>query len=282
MPLFLFPTLNLIVKKETFMNLENLLLHLQIDGWCVVEEVIPKEDVERVRRSVLETVPRHRNPKAPKGIGFVSGLINHDQSFAPYLADPRLLGIARRLFGAHVRISMTSAIVNYPGNDRGGLHADWPFNQNNAGHVPVPYPDTPMHLTTIWMLSTFTPENGGTLVVPGSHRTPNNPTGNIGLDGKAPYPTELQVTGPAGSVMVFDSRLWHATAPNGSSEPRVALAIRYAPWWLNLEVLMPGSVERARMVDEPGKTDNQVPPVPKEVYDALPADVKPLYRHWVR
>lgn len=264
------------------MDIENLLLRLRIDGWCAVEEVIPKGDVERVRRSVLETVPRHRNPQAPKGIGFVAGLINYDQSFAPYLADPRLLGIAERLFGEHVRVSMTSAIVNYPGNERGGLHADWPFNQNNAGHVPAPYPDAPMHLTTIWMLSAFTPENGGTLVVPGSHRTGDNPTGDPRIDAKAPYPTELQVTGPAGSVMVFDSRLWHATAPNRSAEPRVALAIRYAPWWLNLEVLMPGSVERARMVDEPGKTDNQVPPVPKQVYETLPANVKPLYRHWVR
>ncbi|OGG44233.1 MAG: hypothetical protein A3F84_09555 [Candidatus Handelsmanbacteria bacterium RIFCSPLOWO2_12_FULL_64_10] len=265
------------------MDLENLLLRLRIDGWCVVEGVIPKGDVERVRRSVLETVGRRQNPQAPRqNIGFVAGLINFDQSFAPYLADPRLIGAAERLFGPHVRISMTSAIINYPGNERGGWHADWPYNQNNAGHIPAPYPDAPMHLTTLWMLSEFMVENGGTLVVPGSHRTSDNPTGDIGLDPKAPYPSEIQATGPEGSVMVFDSRLWHATAPNRSDEPRVALAVRYAPWWLNLEVMRPGSVERARMVDEPGKTENQVPPVPKAVYDALPANVKPLYRHWVR
>ena len=27
-------------------------------------------------------------------------------------------------------------------------NADWPFNQKNAGHVPSPYPDAVMHLTT--------------------------------------------------------------------------------------------------------------------------------------
>lgn len=264
------------------MDLDRPLLHLRIDGWCVVEEVVPKEDVERVRRSVLETVARRQNPQAPPDIGFVAGLINHDQSFAPCLADPRLLGIAEAVLGPHVRISMTSAIVNFPGNERGGWHADWPFNQNNAGHIPAPYPDAAAHLTTLWMLSEFRGENGGTLIVPGSHRYPDNPTGSLGVDPMAPYPSETQATGPAGSVMVFDSRLWHATAPNRSGEPRVALAVRYAPWWLNLEVMMPGSVERARMVDETGQTDNQVPPVPKAVYDALPENVKPLYRHWVR
>ncbi len=264
------------------MDIDPLLLQLRTGGWCIIEEVIPQGEVERVRRSVLETVTRHRAPNAPKDIGFVPGLINHDQSFAPYLADPRLVGLAARLLGGHVRISMTSAIVNYPGNARGGWHADWPYNQNNAGHIPAPYPDATLHLTTLWMLSEFRGENGGTLAVPGSHRAPDNPTGNAGLDPKASHPGEIQATGPAGSVMVFDSRLWHAAAPNRSAEPRVALAVRYAPWWLNLEILMPGSDERARMVEEPGRTENQVPPVPKAVYDALPATVKPLYRHWVR
>ena len=49
------------------------------------------------------------------------------------------------------------------------------------------------------------------------------------------YPSEIQVEGEAGSVLVMDSRLWHASGPNGTPEPRVAFGVRYAPWWLNLE-----------------------------------------------
>ena len=59
------------------------------------------------------------------------------------------------------------------------------------------------------------------------------------------------------------------------------MAVRFAPWWLNLDVLMPGSVERTRMVDETGIMDNVVVPVPQHVYDGLPENVKPLFRHWV-
>ncbi len=263
-------------------DIECELLHLGLDGWCVLEGVIPAERVDAVRESVEVTVAAHRRPDAPPGIGFVPGLIGLEQSFAPYLADRRLLAIAEALLGQHVRISYTSAIVNHPGNARGGWHADWPFNQNNAGHITAPYPDAVMHLTTLWMLSPFTFENGATLIVPGSHRSKDNPTGPNGVDPLAPYPTEMQITGTAGSVLVFDSRLWHTSAPNHSDRSRVGLAVRYAPWWLNLDVLMPGSDERARMVDEPGLKDNAVPPVPPEVYETLPDDVKPLYRHWVR
>jgi ectoine hydroxylase-related dioxygenase (phytanoyl-CoA dioxygenase family) len=213
-------------------------------------------------------------------MNFLAGVINHEQAFAPFLADERLMAIAGSLLGDHVRISFTSAIINPPGSPRGGWHADWPFNQNSAGHVRAPYPDAVMHVTTLWMLSRFSGDNGGTLVLPGSHRYPTNPTAG-GSDPNAPLPGEMHLSGPAGSVCIMDSRLWHATSPNRSSEPRVALAVRYAPWWLNLEVLRPGSEERKRMVDEPGKEENRVPSVPRDVFERLPPTVKPLYRHWV-
>jgi hypothetical protein len=45
--------------------------------------------------------------------------------------------------------------------------------------------------------------------------------------------------------------------------------------------MRPGSVEYTRMVEEERRNDKPVPLVPRHVYAALPADVKPLYRHWV-
>jgi ectoine hydroxylase-related dioxygenase (phytanoyl-CoA dioxygenase family) len=163
------------------------------------------------------------------------------------------MALCNDVLGHDLRISFTSAIINEPNNKRGHWHADWPFNQNNAGHVPAPYPDATFHITTLWMLSPFTIKNGGTLIVPGSHRSNNNPTGNNGIDSHAQILGEMNVTGPAGSVLVMDSRLWHATAPNTTPEPRVALAIRYAPWWLNLDILMPESNERNHMVHQQNK-----------------------------
>ena len=121
---------------------------------------------------------------------------------APYVADDRMMDIVEALFGPHARISMVTAAIKLPGNDRGEWHADWPFNQRNAGHIPMPYPDAVVHITGIWMLSPFTHENGGTLVVPGSHRSSTNPTGGNGVDPYAHYPTEMQATSDAGSVLV--------------------------------------------------------------------------------
>ena len=59
------------------------------------------------------------------------------------------------------------------------------------------------------------------------------------------------------------------------------MVARYAPWWLNTQVLRPGSEERRMMVDEPGVKENDQPLLPRSVYDDLPEATKPLFRHWV-
>lgn len=266
------------------MNETKCVEQLREAGYCVIPDVAPAGGCTQIRGQLLNVVARERQAYggAPQNVGFVPSVINHDQSFAEYLAEPRLLSVIRHVLGPQLRISFTSAIINEPGNARGEWHADWPFNQKNAGHVPAPYPDVPMHVTTLWMLSPFANENGGTLIVPGSHRSPTNPTArHSGLDPQAVVPGETQATGGAGSVLVMDSRLWHATAPNLTAEPRVALAVRYAPWWLNLAPLRPESDARQQLCEATGLGENVVPPIRRDVYDRLPADVQPLYRHWI-
>lgn len=281
------------------LNTKNIMRQVIDEGWCVIPSVIPAGEVDYVRDSVLKTTLRtssgyEDNDKAvkkgansvstflPSDVSATKGLLAHDQSFAKYLPHPNILGTVDSILGPHVRISYTTSIINMPGNARGGWHSDWPFNQKTAGHIPSPYPDFIAHITTIWMLSPFSKENGGTLVVPRSHTFNDNPTGDNDLDPNLVHPDEINVTGNSGDVLMFDSRLWHATSANTTESPRVGLAVRYAPWWLNLDVLMPGSDERQRMVIEPQAQENEVAPISTEIFNRLPKNVKPLMRHWVR
>ena len=130
-----------------------------------------------------------------QGIGLALGLISVLPDISKYFADEAILGAAERMLGKHVRISTVTGLINSPGVKRGYWHSDWPFNQTTASHVPAPYPDAVMHLSSIFMLTEFSRETGGTLIVPGSHRWPNNPSGDNGVDRDAPYPTEMTVAG---------------------------------------------------------------------------------------
>ena len=113
------------------------------------------------------------------------------------------------------------------------------------------------------MLSPFSPTSGGTWVVPGSHRDHRNPRGEKdGIDQFKPIANEMQVEGRAGSVVMMDTRIWHSNAANLSREPRIALVVRYAPWWLSAEY---------------GGRNQAI--VPRATYEALPPKVKILFRH---
>jgi len=270
---------------------------IERDGFCVVEGVIPAGQVQAINAELLAALEGNRERSEGElaktrsrghrigtpGVAVLKQAINEVQSFAPYLADRRVLDIVEAFFGAWARISCTDCVANMPGNARGYWHADWPYNQTNASHIPAPYPDAVLHLSTIWMLTPFSAETGGTLVVPGSHRWPRNPAaGDMPeVDNEAVYPTERHVEGPAGSALVYDSRLWHAVAANRSDQPRVALIVRYAPWWLNLNPTLVGRPEHQAMVVETGGKNYEMEPLDREVFERLPGRVQPLYRHWV-
>ena len=278
--------------------MKNRLVCIQQNGFCVVENVIPPASVRSIRETLFEVQAAHNEEGeaelaairarghrvGAKGVGVLKQVINETQCFASYLADREILDLVEAFFGPFVRISCTDCVVNHPGNDRGYWHADWPFNQTNASRIPAPYADAMVHLSTIWMLTEFSEQTGGTLVIPESHRIPENPSASTmdGIDPDASSEREIQISGSAGSVLIYDSRLWHAVAPNRSTEPRVALIVRYAPWWLNLNPTMMGTPEHTRMVVETGGKNYENLPVRGEVYDRLPEDVKPLYRHWVK
>ena len=250
-------------------------------GYCYMEDVIPPERLESLRSSVARDV--WSNSVLDRPTGYVPGFLRFNQAIAPYVADQRILGLAESLFGQHVRISMLTGTVNAPGIPRGALHADWPYNQTGAARIPAPYPDLVMHLTTMWMLTDFTEENGATIIVPKSHRRPDHPRkgGMFEADPMLPQADEKRLVGKAGTVAVMDSRLWHAVAPNVSADERVAVIVRYAPWWLNLNTLRPGSSDRQQIVESVNGRDSQVPPLPPEVFEGLPVSAKPLLQHAV-
>lgn len=248
-------------------------------GFTILKNVIPEDKLSSVRNDIVEAADRY----GKKGTNntYLATTINYTQSFAPYAADPRIITIIESLFGSHARISATSTQINEPQNKRGDWHADWPFCPFNGGHIPKPVPDTVMHLTALFMLVDFTQDSGGTLMRPGSHKWGTNPTydNEYRYDD---YPDQVHGEGSAGSVLILDSRLWHASAVNHTDKRRAALVVRYAPWWLNLDSLMPGSVERKIIVDEPGIFGAAYPALKQDSYSRIDNIAKPLFRHWIQ
>jgi ectoine hydroxylase-related dioxygenase (phytanoyl-CoA dioxygenase family) len=104
-----------------------------------------------------------------------------------------------------------------PGFGQQGLHTD--------GFPPAP--SQPSFLVTaLWLLDDFTPTNGATRVVPGSHRM-RRPLPKQMQQPQSHHPQEKVVLAEAGSVLLFHGHLWHGGTRNEAGCRRRVLQGQY-------------------------------------------------------
>jgi hypothetical protein len=82
--------------------------------------------------------------------------------------------------------------------------------------------DMPLLLNTLVMLDAFTAENGATYMLSGSHKAAEKPSD------KDFYARAERAAGPAGSVLVFNSNVWHAGGNNTTDRTRRSVTPMYA------------------------------------------------------
>tara|TARA_B100001996_G_scaffold80228_1_gene59174 strand:+ start:536 stop:1318 length:783 start_codon:yes stop_codon:yes gene_type:complete len=247
-------------------------------GYTILENVIPNNKVQKINKELQETADKYG--KNNNGVTYLATTINFCQSFDKYLIESNLQKLIKHFLGDDFRISSTSTQINETNNKKGDWHADWPFCVFNGGNINKPFPKKVLHITGIFMLVDFNKNVGSTLVKPKSHLLETNPTFE-GDPYYGKYDDQVNIEGRAGSVFLMDSRLWHASDTNKSNIRRTSLVVRYAPWWLNLEVFRPGSYDRKKIIEDKNKFGSLYPSVTKNAFDKIDDDVKPLFEHWL-
>lgn len=146
------------------------------------------------------------------GADRLADLVNKDPVFDVCFTDPRLLACIAHVLG-EFKLSSLNFRAALPGYGLQGLHTEG---------KPVTDPAAYQVCNSIWLLDDFTADNGATRVVPGSHRSGRAP-GEAMSDVRAAHPEEVLLLAPAGTVVVFNSHLWHGGTVNRSTAPRRAL-----------------------------------------------------------
>ena len=159
----------------------------------------------------------------------VWNILNRGPVFAELVQRPLVIDLLTEFLGWPALLGNISANIAEPGNDGGAFHQDQIF-------IPKPWPDTPQGLNFAWLLDDFTADNGATEVVPGSHVESLEDPAVIAR-------RAIPIVAPAGSLAIFDSRIWHRTGLNRSALPRAALFAWYTTpiyrtqenWFLSLD-----------------------------------------------
>jgi hypothetical protein len=143
----------------------------------------------------------------------LSDLVNKGAIFDVCYTHPRLLAGIAHVLEADFKLSSLNYRAALPGQGHQALHTDW--------SEPVPAGQFRV-CNSIWLLDDFTAKNGPTRVVPGSHLRGALPKDEM-ADPAALHPGEVTLQAPAGTVVIFNSHLWHGGTLNRTVTRRRAL-----------------------------------------------------------
>lgn len=215
-------------------------LHLELHGYVVVEGAVAPERVARVRDLVYELEERVRGgavlpPPAHLHSGGrlwfrIDNLPHLDPVFLEHLTDPLLWGMAEEALGGDARLEQSDVSIHRRDPDTGGQE-HFGFHRGafdgmawtGGGLYHFPF------VKTLTLLTDVGPDDGGTVVVPGSHRLTDDALPDA-LAVLAEHP-ELahQVVAPAGSTLLFYESTVHAGGDLRSDNDRMYLVGGYTP-----------------------------------------------------
>ena len=207
-------------------------------GFCLIEDGLSTEQCKRFLDRLVDQAEGERTA----GIAFdtptgqiINALINKGSCFSACIeqdpegvqAGPVIEQIMDETLGAGWISHSFLAIGADPGGYPQSLHID------QAPLLPWMTSEAPALFNTMYIPQDVNEVNGGTLVIPGSHRILIE-AGSGGKVGQ--LPPAINVEAPAGTIMLFDGRLLHGTGVNRSDNRRyVAVSSSVKPWMRSQE-----------------------------------------------
>ena len=215
------------------------------DGFAVIPDFLDDAALAGLR-SGLAPVFDKIGSRMDKAFGqqtvHTHNLLAKTRAVDELLMDDRLLGLVEAVLGPDFQVSGVAAMRPGPGDRRQRMHQD-------DGHYPIPRPHPPLILNTLIALDPFTVENGGTELVPGSHRR----TGPAEQDAET-----ITVEMPAGGLLAWEGAVWHRGGGNSTADGyRRSINVNFNLAWLK-------------------QRENQFVGVPADVALAMPEKLQAL------
>ena len=193
---------------------------LRHDGYAIVEDVVPAPLLARTRDAMYAVQARIRAEIGQARLdragelGVLRIMPRYDESLLALLELEPVLAIVDRVVSPTSILHLQNGLILPSTTERQARkHFQTSFHQDFRrylnGYVAS--------LNTFLAIDDFTSDNGATLLVSGSHQRAQPP------DPEAMESMAAPALCPAGSMIVFDSTLWHAAGSNVSGADRLAV-----------------------------------------------------------
>ena len=206
---------------------------LRYAGCAVVTDVLDEDFLAETREAmygaqaaIRAEVGKERLERAGE-LGVLRLILRFHDHFLRFLELPEVLAIVDNSVSETAILHLQNGLIlpsfpegEVPATFQTTFHRDFPRHLN--GYLAS--------VNLFFAVDEFTEANGATLVVPGTHQREAPPA--------AAYlaATGVPVVCPAGSMLVFDSTLWHAAGANVSGRDRLAINHQFTRSYIKQQV----------------------------------------------
>jgi len=165
-------------------------------------------------------------------------LLGYDDYFVKLAAHSRIVSIVKRLLGEYFILMSQNAIINDPNNEH--YQVTWHRDLNYQHFVS----SRPLAVSALYSIDEFSEQTGATHLLPASHKSETFPS--------AEYIAKHQKTiaVPPGSILLFDSMVFHRSGNNVSGRPRRAVNHIYTLPLIRQQISLPRMLQ-GKFYDDP-------------------------------
>ena len=216
---------------------------IMVRGYTIIPDVLSTIELS-VWRDRIDTVYARQEDEF--GRSDLEAIQELDVCRAPLLYDfefvklatlSRIIEVVRSFLGDWFILNLQNAIINRPGT----------CHHQSSWHRDLPYQNyvisKPLAINALLAIDEFSPETGGTHVVPFTHKTEVLPS-DFYIDNN-----RVIAKAPAGSAIVFDSMLFHRAGVNRSQIIRRAVNHLYTTPIIKQQYDFPRALGKPEQLD---------------------------------
>jgi hypothetical protein len=209
-------------------------------GYVILKGFFSKEEAENLLENIKIAQQRYEDNLTRGAMVFRTVVFFRSKEIQEFLAQQKIIDVLSELIGPDIWVRWDQAVAKGPGADTFPWHQDNGYNKLQDIHYQF------------WIsLTKTTVDNGGLLLVPGSHKQalPHKQVGAEWVYDGVPENSVLIEADP-GDVVIFSSFLLHSTTPNVTQETRWA----YVPEYMSLDHYDPDAQSPYFVVARDGKS----------------------------
>ncbi len=230
-----------IIKNESEYHFENIVKN----GYSIIRNAFSKEicetakiNIDKIYKYQIEEYGNEESLKSINENNLARALIVYDDFFSQFVKNKHIDDILKIAFGEKYILNLQNCPINRAHTKHFG--STWHRDLSYQHFIP----SRPIAITTLICIDEFTEKNGGTCIIPFSHKFEKFPSQKY-ID-----ENEKKIEAKQGDILIFDSLLFHRAGENNTDEERKLIVQVFTLPFIKQQISLPKALNGKYIKDK--------------------------------